>query len=146
MLIGVKQNLPAVLIGAVFALFASVCDAQIVVIVSAKSPLTSLTERDIADVYLGRTNQLPGGAEVVPVDREKDDAQRAEFYRLVAGKSLAQLRAYWSRLIFTGRGMPPRTAVDAQAIKKIVSTSPNAIGYIDRSELDSSVKAVLTLH
>ncbi|PTB16890.1 phosphate ABC transporter substrate-binding protein [Trinickia symbiotica] len=143
---GIKRKLTAVLIGAILALCATVCDAQIVVIVSAKSRLTSLTVSDVADIYLGRMSQLPDGVDVVPIDYNDDNAQRAEFYKLVAGKSLAQLRAYWPKLIFTGRGVPPRTAADARAVKKIVAASPNAIGYIDRSELDSSVKAVLTLH
>ncbi len=141
-----KRKLPALLIGALLLICARASDAQIVVIVSAKSRVSSLTVSDVADIYLSRTSQLPGGAEAMPIDYNADDAQRAEFYRLVTGKSLAQLRAYWSKLIFTGRGVPPRTAADARAVKKIVSTSPNAIGYIDRSELDSSVKAVLTVH
>ncbi|TKC88054.1 phosphate ABC transporter substrate-binding protein [Trinickia terrae] len=141
-----KRIIRPVLLASLLWTCAAACHAQLVVIVSAKNPLASLGESDVADLYLGRTSQLPGGAQAVPIDQAEDDAQRIDFYRLVTGKSQAQLRAYWSKLIFTGRGTPPRSVADAQAVKKLVSGSPNAIGYIDKSELDSTVKAVLTLH
>jgi ABC-type phosphate transport system substrate-binding protein len=133
------------LVSAVLGLGASLCDAQLVVIVSAKSPVSSLSENEVADIYLGRTSRLPGGAAVVPVDLADDAANRAKFYRIVCGKSPAQLRAYWSRLVFTGSGQPPREVADADAMKKLVAMGASTIGYIDRSQLDASVKPVLTL-
>ncbi|WP_206956173.1 phosphate ABC transporter substrate-binding protein [Trinickia acidisoli] len=133
-------------VGAALGFCASVCDAQLVVIVSAKSAVSALTENEVADIYLGRTSQLPGGAAVVPIDLADDAANRANFYRIVCGKSPAQLRAYWSKLIFTGSGQPPREVADADAMKKRVAGGTSAIGYIDSSQLDPSVKAVLTLH
>ena len=142
----VKKMLLSGLVGAVLCLCASVCDAQLVVIVSAKNPLTTLSENDVADIYLGRTSELPGGAQVTPIDQADDAAARAEFYRIVTGKSTAQLRAYWSKLIFTGRGQPPREAPDPATVKKLVANGANTIGYVDKSELDATVKAVLALH
>lgn len=128
------------IVGMALWLLAPASQAQLVVIVSAKSPLTSLSENEVADIYLGR------GAEMMPIDQADDSASRADFYKRVLRKSPAQLRAYWSKLIFTGRGQPPREVADVAAIKKLVSGDSHAIGYIDKSELDSTVKAVLTLH
>ncbi|CAN7622818.1 phosphate ABC transporter substrate-binding protein [Trinickia sp. LjRoot230] len=128
------------IVGIALWLFAPASQAQLVVIVSAKSPLTLLGENEVADIYLGR------GTEMMPIDQADDSASRADFYKLVLRKSPAQLRAYWSKLIFTGRGQPPREVGDVAAIKKLVSGDSHAIGYIDKSELDSTVKAVLTLH
>ena len=133
-------------VSAVLGLCASVCDAELVVIVSANSPVTALTENQVADLYLGRTSQLPSGAPALPIDLADDTVNRAHFYRIVCGKSPAQLRAYWSKLIFTGGGQPPREVADAEAMKRLVAGGPNAIGYIDRSQLDPTVKAVLALH
>jgi hypothetical protein len=141
-----KKILQAALVGIALGLCASVCNAELVVIVSAKSPVGSVSENDVADIYLGRTSQLPGGGDVVPIDLASDSASRNAFYREVVGKSSAQLRAYWSKLIFTGRGQPPREVADAAAMKKLVANGTNTIGYIEKSDLDASVKAVLTLH
>ena len=131
--------------GAALALCASLCDAQLVVIVSAKSSVTALSENQVADIYLGRTSRLPGVEQVVPVDLADDAANRAAFYRIVCGKSPAQLRAYWSKLVFTGSGQPPSEVADTDAMKKRVASATNVIGYIDSSQLDPSVKAVLAL-
>ena len=133
-------------VGTALGLCTSLSHAQLVVIVSAKSSVSSLSENEVADIYLGRTSRLPGGAAIVPVDLADDAANRAKFYRIVCGKSPAQLRAYWSKLVFTGSGQPPREVADIDAMKKRVASSTNVIGYIDSSQLDPTVKAVLTLH
>ena len=132
-------------VSAVLGLCSSLCEAELVVIVSANSPVMALTENQVADLYLGRTSQLPGGAPALPIDLADDAANRATFYRIVCGKSPAQLRAYWSKLVFTGSGQPPREVADTDAMKKLVASRTSAIGYIDSSQLDASVKAVLTL-
>ena len=132
-------------VGTALGLCTSLSHAQLVVIVSAKSSVSSLSENEVADIYLGRTSRLPGGAAIVPVDLADDAANRAKFYRIVCGKSPAQLRAYWSKLVFTGSGQPPREVADTDAMKKLVASRTSAIGYIDSSQLDASVKAVLTL-
>jgi ABC-type phosphate transport system substrate-binding protein len=134
------------LMSAALGLSSSRCEAELVVIVSVNSPVTALTENQVADIYLGRTSQLPGGAQVLPIDLADDAANRSNFYRIVCGKSPAQLRAYWSKLIFTGGGQPPREVADAEAMKRLVASGGNAIGYVDRSQLDPTVKAVLALH
>ena len=69
---------------------------------------------------------------------------RDDFYNKVTGKSAAQMKAYWSKIIFTGKGQPPKEVADNAAVKKLVADSPSAIGYIDKSALDSSVKAVFS--
>lgn len=35
---------------------------------------------------------------------------------------------------------------DAEAVKKAVITDPKAVGYINKSQLDGSVKVVMTLN
>jgi hypothetical protein len=64
----------------------------------------------------------------------------------VAGKSPALLKAYWSKMVFTGRGQPPRDAPDSTAVRTAVAENTSMIGYIDRDALDASVRPVLVLH
>lgn len=122
-----------------------ICEAHLVVIVSHKSPVTTLTKSQVADIYLARTAQLPDGTEAIPLDQADTGANRSEFYETVTGKSPAQLRAYWSKLIFTGSAQPPRVFNDVATIKRFIADHPSALGYIDEQELDPSVKAVLVL-
>ncbi|WP_250475542.1 phosphate ABC transporter substrate-binding protein [Caballeronia sp. GAFFF1] len=135
----VKSTAMAVVLG----LSASAAMADVVVVVSAKNAVTSLTENQVADIFLGRTGYFPSGEEAVPLDQPEDSVLRADFYRDCTGKSASQLRAYWSKLIFTGRAQPPRELADAAAIKRYLQSRPQAIAYIDKKDVDASVKVVL---
>jgi ABC-type phosphate transport system substrate-binding protein len=120
--------------------------AELLVIVSAKSPVTTLRADQVADIFLGQVGQFPDGGDAIALDQGVGSAQRDEFYAKVAAKTPALLKAYWSKMIFTGRGQPPREAPNSAAIRKLVAENRALIGYIDRSALDASVRPVLVLH
>src|ERR1700730_3515281 len=122
----------------------TVAKADVVTVVSAKSAITSLSKNQAADIFLGRTNHFPNGAQAVPVDLPEGSAVRDEFYEKVAGKSPSQLKAHWSKIIFTGRGQPPKTVADAAELKKMLAANLSAIGYIDETQVDPSVRVVGT--
>jgi hypothetical protein len=50
----------------------------------------------------------------------------------------------WSKVIFTGRGRPPEELPNSVEVKKRISESPAAIGYIELNMVDPSVRVVLT--
>ena len=56
-----------------------------------------------------------------------------------------QVKAPWSRIVFSGRGVPPKEVSDATAVKKAIVADSKSVGYIDKVATDSSVKVVLTL-
>ncbi|NHZ35667.1 phosphate ABC transporter substrate-binding protein [Massilia rubra] len=117
--------------------------AELVVIVSAKSPVASLRADQVADIFLGQVGTFPDGAEAVALDQRIGSPLRDEFYARVAAKTPALLKAYWTKMIFTGRGQPPQEAADSAAVRRMVADNPALIGYIDKAALDPSVKAVL---
>jgi ABC-type phosphate transport system substrate-binding protein len=123
-------------------LFGERAGAELVVIVSAKSPLTTLTKSQIADIFLGKTNHLPDGQPATPIDQPEGSASRDEFNAKFVGKSAAQIKNQWAKIIFTGRGFPPKEAANGVEVKKLVAQDPNAIGYIDPGLLDPSVKVL----
>jgi hypothetical protein len=99
-----------------------------------------LTKDQITDIYLGRSNALK------PLDLPPSNVLRDAFYEKATDRDASQVRAVWSRLIFTGQGQPPKELADDDAIKKAVAADPKMVGYIDRSHLDATVKVVLSLH
>jgi hypothetical protein len=121
----------------------NVAAAEVVVVVSAKSRITALGADQVANIFLGKTLTYPGGDEAVPLDQPEDAAVRQEFYAKVTRKSPALLKAHWSKLLFTGRGQPPKALANGHALKKTVAENPAFIGYIDKSEIDDSVRVVL---
>lgn len=116
---------------------------ELVVIVSARNPLSALRPEQVADIFLAQTGRFPGGDEATALDLPVGSPLRDEFYNKVAAKSPALMKAYWTKMVFTGRGQPPRELDNSIAVRKMVAENPSMIGYIDRTALDPSVKAVL---
>ena len=115
---------------------------EVVAVVSAKSPVTALNTSQVADIFLGKTSRFPDGTQAVPIDQGEDSPAREKFYAQFTGKSPAQVKAHWSKIIFTGRGQPPRQASSDGEAKRMIAENPNAIGYIDGSAVDGSVRVL----
>ncbi|AXA91262.1 phosphate ABC transporter substrate-binding protein [Massilia sp. YMA4] len=119
--------------------------AELVVIVSARAAVTTLRQDQVAGIFLAEASSFPDGGEAVAVDQGVGSPLRDEFYQKVANRSPALMKAYWTKMIFTGRGQPPREAPNSAAVRRLVADNPGMIGYIERAALDPSVRPVLVL-
>ena len=134
--------------GAILLLFlasvpcAGAAAEDVVPVVSAKSHVHGLNADQVADIFLGKTSRFPDGTQAVPIDQSEDSPAREKFYAQFTGKSQAQLKAYWSKIIFTGRGQPPRQVSGSAEAKRLVTQNPNAIAYIDARLVDDTVRVV----
>lgn len=126
-------------------LLAQVSGAQVAVVVGAHSTATALTTEQVASLFLGKSQQLPGVGVALLLDQPESAAVRELFYSKVAGKSPAQIKAAWSRLVFSGKATPPNEITNSAAVKKLVAANPNTVGYIEKSAVDSSVKVLLAV-
>lgn len=118
---------------------------EVVVIVSAKRAPLALSPLQVSNIFLAQAERLPNGDELVPLDLPIDSPLRDQFYMKVAAKSPVLVRAYWTKMVFTGRGQPPRTVANSVAVRKMVAANPTLIGYIDSAALDDSVQVVLSM-
>ena len=110
---------------------------EIVVIVNlAAAPIT---KDQIADLYLGRTDAW------TPIDQAVASRIYVEFYKKVTGRDSAQIKAIWSRILFTDRGVAPKQLPNSAAVKKAVAANPKAVGYIEKSAVDASIKVALAV-
>lgn len=123
-------------------LFTAAAHAEFVVIVSASNGNSSLSSDEISRIFLGKTSKFPDGSKASPLDQEEGNPARESFNKAVLGKDSSQLKAYWSRLIFTGKGTPPKEAGNDASVKSQVAGDSSAIGYVDASVVDDSVTVV----
>lgn len=117
--------------------------AELAVIVSARSNISMLSADQVAEIFLFQTNRFPNGNEVVPIDQDLGSPLRNEFYSKVTRRTPALVKAHWARLIFTGRGQPPAEVDGNAAMRRMIAENPGMIGYVERTALDPSVRAVL---
>ena len=123
-------------------LLSAVAQAEVAVIVNPGNG-ASLSSEDVQRLFLGKLKSFPGGGEATPVNQKEGQPAREQFNQAVLNKSESQLKAYWSQLVFTGKGTPPKELDNDDAIKTLVASTPGAIGYIDAAKVDGSVKVVL---
>ena len=115
--------------------------AELVVIVNNEN-VADISVTMIRRIFLGKTKRFPGGGVAVPLDQDEGAVDRGVFHTKVLNKSGSQLKAYWSKLVFTGKGTPPKGISTAQEVRSMIANNPNMIGYIDSSLADDSVKVV----
>ena len=113
--------------------------AEIVVIVNKENPATRMFSEQASQFFLGKS------AMFTPIDQGEGSKIRTDFYQKIADKDPAQVKAIWSKLVFTGKATPPKEFKSNAEVKKAVADDPKAIGYIDKSAVDDTVKVILTL-
>jgi ABC-type phosphate transport system substrate-binding protein len=119
--------------------------AQVMVVVSAKSNATNLSKDQASALFLGKSTQLPGAGIPVLIDQPETSEIRKVFYTKVTEKNSIQVKAIWSRLVFAGKGTIPKEVSSNDEVKKLLATNPDAVGYIDKSAVDTTVKVLLAI-
>jgi ABC-type phosphate transport system substrate-binding protein len=115
--------------------------AELVVVVNPSNSST-LDEKIVQRIFLGKDKKFSDGGETIPVNQSTDSPLRADFDSTILGRSSSQVSAYWSKLVFTGKGIPPKEVSSDAEIIELVSNNPNVIGYIDSSSVTDAVKVV----
>jgi ABC-type phosphate transport system substrate-binding protein len=134
-----KKITQAFILAAIFSIATASSMAEVVVVVNSKNSASSMTSEQVSQFFLGKSVTL------TPLDQAEGSAIRSEFYKKVADKDSAQVKTIWSKLIFTGKGSLPKEFASSADVKKALAANPNAIGYIEKSAVDTSVKVVATL-
>lgn len=117
-------------------------NAQVVVITSAKNPISKVTSDQLAQIFLGQVSTFYTGGRAEPLDLQPTSPLREDFYQKFLGKSQAQIKAYWSKQAFSGKGQPPRILPTSQELIKLVAENPKYIAYVEPGAVDASVKVL----
>lgn len=111
--------------------------AQAAVVIIGGLDTNDISASEAKKLFLGK-----GSSPLVAFELSENSAVRSEFHSKVTNKSDSQLKAYWSKQVFTGKGNPPATLSNAAMVKSTIASTPNAIGYIDEADLDDTVKVL----
>lgn len=130
--------MPSILIAGLIASTGSAV-AGIVVIVNKAN--TTASKEMISKLYTGATKSWSDGAQAKLIDLS-DESKREAFYQEYTGRNAGAIKSAWARIVFSGRGVPPKVLdSDAEVISE-VAKDKNAVGYVDQSSLDGSVRVV----
>ena len=89
----------------------------IAVVTRASGPIVKLSNRELSRIALGQQQTLDDGTPVRFADLAAGPL-REQFYLRIAQRNPVQMRAYWSRIVFTGRGTPPPIARNGDKLRE----------------------------
>ncbi|EXJ16220.1 type 2 periplasmic-binding domain-containing protein [Imhoffiella purpurea] len=147
-MIASKSNplVPMLFVGILIAASPSMSEElPLVVVVNASTGIETLTRDQVINIFLGRFRQLPNGEIAIPIDQPAELPIREQFYRRLVNKNPAEIRAYWARLMFSGKTTPPHQADSEQEVLETLMREPGSISYLIENRLQASLKAVFRL-
>lgn len=118
---------------------------DLVVVANPSSGVEKLTRDEVINIFLGRNRQLPSGIAAMPLDLSASSPEKAQFYRKLVGKELAEINAYWARLVFSGRTQPPHQMQNAEEMMSQVNANRGAVGYVEKPDAGTRAKIVFEL-
>jgi ABC-type phosphate transport system substrate-binding protein len=115
--------------------------AEVAIIVHPSNSST-FDQATIKKIFLGKAKSFSNGRSAILISASSSDPATDEFNTKVIGKSSSQVKAYWSKILFTGKGTPPQEMDSTQDVVSAVSSNPDAIGYIEAGAATDAVKVV----
>lgn len=128
----------------VFILFLSFeAYSQIVVIANKDVSVSSINLDKLRNIYTLDSKEL-GGNQIKLFDYSSSIPTQSDMYSKI-GKDASTLKKSWLKAKLTGSGNPPVTVgSEADMLQKVANNS-GAIGYVDKSIVNDSVKILLEL-
>lgn len=114
-------------------------NTSIVVVTHKDSPLTTLSQDEVVDLFLGKfksSHNVP----VKPLD-STDQMLRDRFYSATANMSGMRVKAYWSRIVFSGQGRPPHEIPSAEASRWLTNDT-GALTYLPLNQVSDDMKII----
>lgn len=128
-------------VAAALVLLVPLANAEVAVI-AHPSVSESASSEDLSRVFLGKRKALESGYKVIPLNLKEGSTARDEFNDKVLGKSESQLKSYWSKLIFTGKGQPPKEMDSESELVELIKSNPNMIGYVNAASIPEGVSVL----
>jgi ABC-type phosphate transport system substrate-binding protein len=113
------------------------------VVVNDANPLTTIAAEELSRIFLKKTEAWSNGVPAVPIDQESENEVREAFSLAIHGRSAYAIKAYWQRMVFSGRAVPPAEKTSDEEVLNAVRANPGAVGYVSAStRVGDGVKVV----
>lgn len=132
------KTLTGIAVGCSISFFSS---AEVVVVVHPSND-AALSKQSVKRIFLGKEKKFSNGKGVLPINQVTASPTRGSFDTDTLGRSSTQIAAYWSKLVFTGKGIPPKEVDNDAAVVALVADNQDAIGYVDSASVSDAVKVI----
>lgn len=115
---------------------------KIVVVTNPNNDVQVLDKKGLIDLFMGKYSAFPNGKQATPIDIDRDDELKGQFYKSLVGLPLARVNAYWSRLKFSGRVKPPAIEQTIDDVMQRLEEDESALAYVYESYVTDKMKVV----
>jgi len=122
------------------------CFADVVVIGNKAIATDSLSAKQVSDLWLGKAKFIPGGGKPAVVDQPSGTFVHNDFYKNIVKKNSSQLKAYWAKIVFSGKKLPPTVMMNDASVIGWVASTPGGLGYVDSASVNETVKVLFRKH
>jgi len=124
-------------------IFVSQSIAGVSVIVHPENNST-FSKKIIKKIFLGKSKNFDNGKVILLLSPKTGSSASNEFNKAILKKTASQINAYWSKMIFTGKGTPPQEIESVSEIISAIAENKDAIAFIDADSVTDAVKVVAT--
>lgn len=102
---------------------------------------STIPQHTLRKIFLGKTTRWDDHSKIHMVVL-KDRDEHALFLKRYIRRTSSQWRSYWKKMVFTGKGIMPKSFDGAGDALEYIASTPGAIGYIDADLLNNTVKVL----
>lgn len=112
------------------------------IVVNSANPTRELTKTQVSNFLLKKKSKWDHGVDAMPADLDSSSPVRAAMSEEIHGRSVAAIKNFWQRQIFSGRDVPPQELADDARMVDFVRGNPGAIGYVSPGAKVDGVKVI----
>ena len=113
---------------------------DVVLVANKTIPVSSLSKGDVKSIFLAKKKSVDGVR--VKLATLKGSDLHNQFLKAYVGKTPSQFSNYYKKLIFTGKGKPPKSMTSEAKMIAYVSRTSGALGYVSAAAVTDKVKAI----
>ncbi len=117
---------------------------QVAVVAHKSVPVDSVSKSELLDLYTGETSIWRDGEPVVVFDLKENGKTRKTFYKFL-GMASSRIKSIWLKRMLLGEADPPESLKSEEELLRKISTTQGAIGFLDRSKPNGTVKILMTI-
>ena len=117
--------------------------AELVIIGNENLSVPHLETKTLQRIYMGKQTRWSNDEPIVPVMLSAGPTHET-FVESYLDRSAHRFVTYWRQMVFTGKGLPPRTFATETELVAFVARTPGALGYASAAAQTSGVK-ILTV-
>jgi ABC-type phosphate transport system substrate-binding protein len=114
----------------------------IVVIANKAVSTTRLSRDELRPLFQTKKDTWPDGSPAKPFNLPDKSTLRQGFDAAILGLDPDRIARYWIDRKIRGGERPPQTAPSSAVMVKVIGKTPGALGYVEASAVDASVKVV----